>query len=109
MALRPSPDLVAELIERIRQLRTAKGISQNELDDLAGVPDGYVGKVESGMRRLSLGVLDLYAQALGARIAIIPPIPIQKCEDLRGKCLCRDGRLTHRPAPGSRSKMRVAA
>lgn len=49
--------------EHLRNLRKAKGLSQNELGDLAGLSDKYLGEVERGGNP-SLDVLMKLAKAL---------------------------------------------
>ena len=50
---------------RIKQMRRAKGLSQEELADLAGCHRTYVGMLERGEGNPSLGVLSNIAEALG--------------------------------------------
>ena len=49
---------------RIKELRQAKGMSQEELADLAGCHRTYVGMIERGEGNPSLGVLFRIADAL---------------------------------------------
>jgi transcriptional regulator with XRE-family HTH domain len=49
---------------RIRQLRLAKGISQEALADEAGVHRTYMGSVERGERNISLENIVRIARAL---------------------------------------------
>ena len=49
---------------RIRELRLAKGISQEALADLAGVHRTYMGSVERGERNISLENIVKIARAL---------------------------------------------
>lgn len=59
-----------DICRAIAQRRTELRITQLELDDLAGLPDGYTSKVE-GMRVYPVGLaLTLYLQALG--LVLVP-------------------------------------
>ena len=52
-----SPDHYADLVkfgQRLRELRTAKGSSQETLALLSGLDRSYVGGVERGQRNVSL-------------------------------------------------------
>lgn len=54
---------------RIRQRRQAKGLSQRELERLAGHPDGSVERCEKGIDALGASLLYDLAQALGVQVA----------------------------------------
>jgi len=60
------PDLLHILAERRREL----GVSQRALDDALGVADGYVGKLEVGMRNLGPMSMQALLEALGVRILV---------------------------------------
>ncbi|WP_296192661.1 helix-turn-helix transcriptional regulator [uncultured Microbacterium sp.] len=51
---------------RVRELRTAAGLSQEELAHRAGLDRSYVGQVERGERNISLDNIHRIAGALGA-------------------------------------------
>jgi transcriptional regulator with XRE-family HTH domain len=61
-------DLCSVIGANIRKLRTAKGLSQEELAFQAGVDRSYLSEVESGYKNLSVNVLDQIAAALGVDI-----------------------------------------
>ena len=55
--------------ERLRMERTARGMSQEEMADLAGLHRTYVGSVERFERNVSIDSMERLAQALGLDIA----------------------------------------
>jgi transcriptional regulator with XRE-family HTH domain len=48
---------------RIKELRTAKGITQEELAELSGLSRQYIGDVERGARNISLVNINKIANA----------------------------------------------
>jgi transcriptional regulator with XRE-family HTH domain len=54
--------------KRIRELRRAKGLSQEELALKAGLDRTYISDVERGMRNISLENIERLAQALELQI-----------------------------------------
>ena len=54
---------------RVRELREAKGLSQEELAFKVGVHRTYLGGIERGERNPSLKNIDLVAKALGISLA----------------------------------------
>jgi len=61
---------------RIRELRRAKGISQEALADEAGVHRTYMGSVERGERNISLDNIVRIAKALrGQPYELLKDIP----------------------------------
>ena len=54
---------------RVRELREAKGLSQEELAFKAGVHRTYLGGIERGERNPSLKNISLIANALGISLA----------------------------------------
>lgn len=52
---------------RIRELRQAKGISQEALADKAGLDRTYISSIERGKRNVSLLNIELLAKALGVK------------------------------------------
>jgi len=55
----------AEFGRRVRELRTAAGLSQEEFAHLAGMDRTYVGGVERGERNVSLDNIYRLSRALG--------------------------------------------
>jgi hypothetical protein len=76
------PPVVAQtseqIVDQLRKARMSQGLTQRDLDHLAGWADGYAGKVEApvtapGRRRpYPLMSFDLWLQALGVGVAIVP-------------------------------------
>lgn len=48
----------------IRRLRTAKGVSQTQLADLAGIDRSYISRLERMIENPSVGILDKISLAL---------------------------------------------
>ena len=56
---------------RIRQLRTAKGVSQTELAERAGLVQCHIVRIEQGRYSVGLDTLQAIAKALGCTVDII--------------------------------------
>jgi transcriptional regulator with XRE-family HTH domain len=54
--------LIQEFGKRIRQLRTERNLSQEELSFLTGFHRTYIGMVERGERNLSLSNIGVFAE-----------------------------------------------
>jgi transcriptional regulator with XRE-family HTH domain len=65
----------ARLAKHLRAERAARGLSQEQLADLAGLHRTYVGSVEREERNVSLENIERLAKALGLDIAALlaPP------------------------------------
>lgn len=50
--------------ERLRELRLARGLTQERLAEIAGLHKNYVGEVERGLRNVGLDNIVLIARAL---------------------------------------------
>ena len=57
-------DLCSVIGSNIRKLRTAKGLSQEELAFRAEIDRSYLSEIENGHKNLSVMVLDQIASAL---------------------------------------------
>lgn len=57
-------DVRQRLGQNVRRLRKAKGVSQEELADLAGVHRTYASDIERGTRNPSITVVEQFALAL---------------------------------------------
>ena len=62
-------DIRAEVGLRIRQLRKNKGLSIEELANLAGVHPNYLSEAECGKKNFSLTTVEKIAKALGAAVS----------------------------------------
>ncbi len=62
---RVKKDILKRFGERIRELRTAKGWSQEALADKTEFHRTYIGMVERGERNLSLKNIEVFANAFG--------------------------------------------
>ncbi|MFI9722592.1 helix-turn-helix domain-containing protein [Streptomyces sp. NPDC052396] len=63
------PDPLAGLGERVRRLRTAHGLSQQQLATHSGVSEAHVSRLEGGTRLPSLQVLARIAEGLDVALA----------------------------------------
>jgi len=61
--------LLKKFGSRIRQLRTERGLSQEELAELTGFHRTYIGMVERGERNLSLSNIGVFAKTLEMSIS----------------------------------------
>jgi len=61
-------DLIIKFGERIRELRKAKGLSQEDFADLCGFDRTYVSGIERGTRNPTLKALEILANALDVSI-----------------------------------------
>jgi transcriptional regulator with XRE-family HTH domain len=53
---------------KLKAFRVLKGLSQEELADIAGLHRTYVGSVERGERNISIDNMERLASALGIKI-----------------------------------------
>jgi transcriptional regulator with XRE-family HTH domain len=61
--------LIEEFGKRIRQLRTQRNLSQEELAELTGFHRTYIGMVERGERNISLSNIGVFASTFGISIS----------------------------------------
>ncbi|MDQ0492331.1 helix-turn-helix domain-containing protein [Paenibacillus brasilensis] len=54
---------------RIRAIRKAKGLTQQQLAELSGLDDAYIGSVERGERNFSIDTLEKVLTALNVSIS----------------------------------------
>jgi transcriptional regulator with XRE-family HTH domain len=60
--------VLQQFAKRLREMRAAKGISQEKLGALAGVHRTYIGMLERAEKNITLGNMERIAKALGVRI-----------------------------------------
>ena len=57
---------------QVRAMRRARGLSQKQLSDLAGVPQAHISRIEGGGVDLRLSSLTAIAHALDHEFAVVP-------------------------------------
>ena len=60
------------ITEKLKAAREARGLSQRELGQLAGVPQSHISKIESGSVDLRVSSLIELSRALGLELKLIP-------------------------------------
>jgi transcriptional regulator with XRE-family HTH domain len=63
----PDRDLLLQFGQRIRQLRTSRGLTQEKLAELTGFHRTYIGMVERGERNISLINITVFAKVFAIR------------------------------------------
>ena len=61
--------LIEEFGKRIRQLRTERNLSQEQLAELTGFHRTYIGMVERGERNISLSNIGVFAKTFGVSVS----------------------------------------
>ncbi|MBX3294889.1 MAG: helix-turn-helix transcriptional regulator [Acidobacteria bacterium] len=65
----PDRELLLKFGRRIRRLRTARGLTQEQLAELTGFHRTYIGMIERGERNLSLTNIATFAEILELKIS----------------------------------------
>lgn len=63
-----TPSIRFVLATNLRKLRQQKGLSQEDLADLAGLHRTYIGSVERAERNISIDNIEKLATALGCQV-----------------------------------------
>ena len=63
---------IADIANKLKAAREAKGISQRNLSKLAGVPQSHISKIENGAVDLRLSSLIELARVLGLELMLVP-------------------------------------
>ena len=61
--------LIEEFGRRIRNLRTERGLTQEQLAELTGFHRTYIGMVERGERNLSLSNIGVFAEVFALSVS----------------------------------------
>jgi XRE family transcriptional regulator, regulator of sulfur utilization len=61
-------DIQLAVAEKIKKLRKAKGITQDQLAELSGLNRTHVYRLESGKQSMTLRTLKIIADTLGVKI-----------------------------------------
>ncbi|TXN29124.1 helix-turn-helix transcriptional regulator [Methylobacterium sp. WL19] len=61
----------------LRQLRVAKGLSQERLALAAGIDRAYVGRVERGSENVTISTLEAIAKVLSVPLAVLLTEPVE--------------------------------
>jgi transcriptional regulator with XRE-family HTH domain len=69
--MRRHADIAVRFGARLRELRKARGLSQEALADLCGLDRTYVGGIERGERNVALRNIERIAEALGLSISAL--------------------------------------
>ena len=71
----PDQPLIDAFGNRIRELRTARGLSQEQLAELTGFHRTYIGMIERGERNISLANIGVFAKSFGLNVTELLDFP----------------------------------
>ena len=72
--------LIEAFGKRIRQLRTERNLSQEQLAELTGFHRTYIGMVERGERNISLSNIGVFAETFGLTVSQLFEFPPKRGE-----------------------------
>ena len=76
---------------RIREIRREKGLTLQEIADRAGTTAQTIGRLETGMRTLSIKWVNRIAEALGVQPAVLLSLPEQGDIEISGEVSAKGG------------------
>lgn len=76
----PDQKLLKAFGQRIRTLRTARGLSQEKLAELTGFHRTYIGMIERGERNLSLTNIAVFAETFEMSVSELFGFDIKRGE-----------------------------
>lgn len=68
---KPSSMLIRILARNVVRLRRSRGLSQEQLAEVAGLHRTYIGSVERGERNVTLSTLEVLANALAVPVTAL--------------------------------------
>ena len=74
----PPPSARSRVAANIRELRKAKGLSQEQLAEVAEFHRTYVSQLERCVTNISIDGLERLAQVLGVDVARLLEVPVQR-------------------------------
>jgi transcriptional regulator with XRE-family HTH domain len=75
-------------MERVRQIREAKGWTQADLAEASGINQGFISKVENGTANPTLDKIEIIARALG-----VQPYELFSPDGLKARALMAIGQM----------------
>jgi len=107
----PVGDVQARVSERLRTLRTERGLTLAEVAGRAGMDPSTLSRLESGARRLTLDHLPVLARALGVPVEDLLGAPPQEDPRVRSRPRSRDGmtfwELNRHPEAGGQHAFKI--
>ena len=76
--------LISQFGQRIRQLRSARGLSQEQLAEKTGFHRTYIGMIERGERNLSLANIGVFAKFFEMSVSDLMDFDQEKITAKRG-------------------------
>lgn len=65
------PDVMKNISRKLRELREAQRLTQEQLGEKAGLNPSFVGQIERGIRQPSITTLERLASALGVSLKVL--------------------------------------